>query len=195
MYYESDFISLANNEVFVDGGAFDGETAKDFLKRLEQQGLSGGSVYAFEPCIENFDNGLNRLIADHNITLVQKGLWSSETNLFLSPCYSASSFVNHSKARVEYLVPVTSLDIYFKYKTATECPTFIKMDIEGSEKEALLGSVEIIKQHKPKLAICAYHKPEDIYELPQTILGIRDDYRFGLRQHKDGYNDTILYAC
>ena len=93
-----------------------------------------------------------------------------------------------------YSIAVTGLDMFFSEAAEEKLPTFIKMDIEGAEKEALMGAKEIIKRRKPKLAICAYHKPEDIYELPQTILGIRDDYRFVLRQHEYGCYDTVLYA-
>jgi len=69
------------------------------------------------------------------------------------------------------------------------------MDIEGAELEALKGAERIIREHKPKLAICAYHKPEDIYTLPEFIKGCRDDYRLYLR-HYSPYNtfDTVLYA-
>lgn len=45
-------------------------------------------------------------------------------------------------------------------------PTFIKMDIEGSEQEALKGCKRILKELKPKLALCVYHKPEDLFEIP-----------------------------
>jgi len=68
------------------------------------------------------------------------------------------------------------------------------MDIEGAEKEAQLGAADIIRRVKPKLAICAYHKPEGIYELPQTIMSIRNDCRFCLRQHLASGVDTVLYA-
>jgi len=70
------------------------------------------------------------------------------------------------------------------------------MDIEGSEKEALMGAANIIKAAKPKLAICAYHKTEDIYELPQTILNIRDDYKLALRAPINIWSpqEVILYG-
>ncbi len=75
-----------------------------------------------------------------------------------------------------------------------EWPTLIKMDIEGAEKEALLGAEKIIKEKKPKLIICAYHKPEDIYELPRTIMEMRNDYKFTLWQIGESFWDIILYA-
>ena len=73
--------------------------------------------------------------------------------------------------------------------------TFIKMDIEGSELMALKGAENIIKSQKPKLAICVYHKLEDIYEILDFILQMNPDYKFWLRHYcVTGDVDTILYA-
>jgi hypothetical protein len=123
-------------------------------------------------------------------------LWFDETELLFAPNTddrAGSSFITGA-AGEKYPVPVTSLDAYFKNEAEGGLPTFIKMDIEGAELGALLGAVEIIRQNKPRLAICAYHKLEDIYELPRAILAIRKDYRFALRQHAPGCWDTVLYA-
>ena len=68
------------------------------------------------------------------------------------------------------------------------------MDIEGAELEALKGAEQIIRNFKPKLAICAYHKPEDLYTLPELIKSFRDDYVFYLRHYTDTLYETVLYA-
>jgi FkbM family methyltransferase len=189
-YYESGFISCGDNEIFVDGGAYTGDTASAFMEK----NVKWERIYSFEPDPKNYEKAILSLQKYANVELVQKGLWREDTELSFasnSANMAGSSFVigaNDSKTRV----PVTSLDAFFADKAAL--PTFIKLDIEGAEKEALLGAQEIIRQNKPKLAVCAYHKPEDIYELPQTILNIRDDYRFCLRQHAFGCYDTVLYA-
>ena len=72
--------------------------------------------------------------------------------------------------------------------------TFIKMDIEGSEIPALRGAKEIIETQKPKLAICVYHKPEDIWEIPELILDYVPEYRLYLRHYSITYTETVLYA-
>jgi FkbM family methyltransferase len=131
------------------------------------------------------------------VTLSPKGLWRIETELglFVSSDTSSSSFVNMPDGDPPTTrVPVTALDTLFAGAPDSALPTFIKMDIEGSEREALMGAKDVIRRGKPKLAICAYHKPEDVYDLPQAIMAMRDDYRFALRQHVDGLWDTILYA-
>ncbi len=73
-------------------------------------------------------------------------------------------------------------------------PTFIKMDIEGAEYEALLGARKTISEHKPKLAISVYHKPEDIIELPKLILDLNPGYKLWLRHYSFGENETVLYG-
>ena len=72
--------------------------------------------------------------------------------------------------------------------------TFIKMDIEGAEYKALQGAEQIIRENKPNLAICLYHKPEDVFEIPQLILNYRPDYRFLVRHYWLREYETVLYA-
>jgi len=73
--------------------------------------------------------------------------------------------------------------------------TIIKMDVEGAELEALKGAYNTIKNYKPRLAICVYHKPSDIIDIPGFILQINDGYKLYLRHHRaDIADDTVLYA-
>ena len=73
-------------------------------------------------------------------------------------------------------------------------PTFIKMDIEGSETEALKGCKKIIEAYKPKLAICIYHKPEDLFEIPIMLKEMCPDYKLSVRQFADSRFETVCYA-
>lgn len=72
--------------------------------------------------------------------------------------------------------------------------SFIKMDIEGAELEALKGAAQTIQRNKPKLAICVYHKPEDILDIPGYILELNADYRLYLRHYSYTPTETVLYA-
>lgn len=73
-------------------------------------------------------------------------------------------------------------------------PTYIKMDIEGAEQEALKGCRKIIQDYRPKLAICIYHKPEDFFEIPIMIKEMNPVYKLYVRQYMDAWYDTVLYA-
>ena len=68
------------------------------------------------------------------------------------------------------------------------------MDIEGAEKEALLGAEKITREQKPKLAISIYHKNEDIWEIPSLILEMNPEYRFYIRHYSFRFAETVLYA-
>ena len=72
--------------------------------------------------------------------------------------------------------------------------TFIKMDIEGAELKSLMGARNTIIKNHPRLAICAYHKPEDLYELPGYILSLVPEYKFLLRHYCTSQYETVLYA-
>jgi hypothetical protein len=73
-------------------------------------------------------------------------------------------------------------------------PTYIKMDIEGSELKALHGARKTVKKYLPVLAICVYHKPKDIWEIPLYINSISNKYRFFLRAHGLEGWELVCYA-
>ena len=72
--------------------------------------------------------------------------------------------------------------------------TFIKMDIEGAELNALYGSKEIIKKYVPKLAVCVYHKTEHLWEIPFFIKSLNPNYKIYLRHHSLDEHETVCYA-
>jgi FkbM family methyltransferase len=191
-YWAPPAIQFGKNEVFVDGGAYTGDTAESFIDRVKEYAY----IYSFEPDPSNYEQAILNCKKYANIEVINKGLWNKETVLqFFSAQYflQGSRIINKmSDNTIE--IPVTSLDVFFAGKADNELPTLIKMDIEGAEKEALIGATEIIRKTKPKLIICAYHKPEDIYELPRAIMNIRDDYKFFLWHIGDNVLDLILYA-
>jgi hypothetical protein len=70
----------------------------------------------------------------------------------------------------------------------------LKLDVEGAEADALCGAQTIISQSKPVIALSAYHKPQDLWELPNLISSISPDYTFYFRQHYYNSFDIVLYA-
>ena len=72
--------------------------------------------------------------------------------------------------------------------------SIIKMDIEGSELDALKGGIRTIKENEPILMISAYHKRNDLFVLTDFIRNLSDDYVFFLRAHKPLPIDIVLYA-
>lgn len=187
-YFDYDIIKLSDKEVFVDCGMFTGDTAELFFRKANNK---YSHYYGFEPDMENFEMAHTFLTDKPNVTIEPKGLFSVETTLSFNKneCLLGCSTICESG---ETSIEVISLDKYFAAKP--HAPTFIKMDIEGSELDALKGCEHIIRQHKPKLAISIYHKPEDIYTLPDIIKSFQEDYIFYMRHYTNGINETVLYA-
>jgi hypothetical protein len=73
-------------------------------------------------------------------------------------------------------------------------PTFIKLDVEGAEKDALLGARRTIEQHAPVLAVCLYHRPSDLWELPLLLRSMNPQYSLYLRRYSDECWETVCYA-
>lgn len=185
-YFDEEVMTLGNSEIFVDGGMFTGDTAMEFFRCVASQ---FEHYYGFEIDAANYQKARWNLRNIKNTTLLQKGLWSYNTELRFEAKLLESSKLSKNG---DCVVSVTSLDAFFR--DLSNIPTLIKLDIEGAEMEALLGAKGIIEKSKPKLAICAYHKPEDIYELPKLLTGFNNEYRFVLRHYSDTLFDTVLYA-
>lgn len=189
--YLHPFLSLTNNEIIIDGGAWQGDTAEFFLNKFQ-----ASKVISLEPDPQNYTvlQGLKNIYKERLIHFPY-GLWDKRTTLYFNSTdvlgdeHSIGCSISDQgdiKIEVEALdALVSQLDII---------PSYIKMDIEGAEYEAILGASQTIKQHKPKLAICLYHKPKDLWQLPKLIHQIRDDYSFSLGHHFHGWTETVLYA-
>ncbi len=192
-YFDERLVTLlTDNEIFVDAGVFDGETTFDFIKYV---GRKYKHIYGFEANKRIFGKYQDKLLKLENITLENIGLWSCESELpFGEGADSASSFITEYYEK-SILQPVTTLDKYFEGKAIEELPTFIKMDIEGAEYEALLGAKEIIRKAHPKLAICVYHKTEHFWMIPELIKEFDSNYKFFLRHYSsDDAREYVLYA-
>ena len=170
-------------EVFVDGGCFDGNSSLDFYQWCL---APGGYVYAWEPDAEN-RRKCKRILDENGIKyeLIPKGLWSEAKELKFEMDGSSSRISEIADISIQ----VDSID-----RVIQEPVTYIKMDIEGAEYQGILGAKEMISRFKPKLAVCVYHKPEDIWELPQLIRRINSEYEFYLRHYSFGDVETVLYA-
>jgi len=88
-------------------------------------------------------------------------------------------------------LPVISIDDFCHNH---DIPTYIKMDIEGSELGALEGAQQVIQTAKPKLAIAIYHKATDLWQIPLLIKRFNNDYRLFLRHYTPEIIDTVCYA-
>ncbi len=186
-YFVKDIIKLNKNEVFIDGGAYNGDTLLNFITKVNGRFKK---CFSFEPDTKNYSK-LNKFIQDNelkNIFIYKKGLFSRDGfETFLSQ--ERSSRINNNIGKEE--IEVIKLDNFLE----NEKVSFIKMDIEGAELEALHGAKNIINNNEPKLAICIYHKLNDLWEIPLFINSLSPEYKIFIRQHSffKPYG-TICYA-
>jgi len=183
-YFDSDVIKSIGQEVFIDGGALDGGDSINFIEWCN--GLYD-KIYAFEPDKDNFLKLKRTTEKLDNFYIIEKGMWSKSKKLKFSSGKSENSLISdHGDIEID----VISIDEVLDGKPVT----YIKMDIEGSEMEALIGAEQTIKKYKPRLAICIYHKPEDIIDIPKKILEMNPNYRLYLRHYSYVDTETVLYA-
>ena len=192
-YYPAGIIQLSDKESFVDVGAYNGDTIFDFLKRVNN---NFKSIFAFELDKKNFktmEMSVNRLGANlkQKIRLYNLGLLDEEKKVYYETggSGSESASINMSNNASECGQTVRLSDVLKDEKI-----TYIKMDIEDSEPKALSGAEEIIKEQKPKIAVCVYHKPEHLWEIPLYLKKIVPEYKIFLRHHNPLEYETVCYA-
>lgn len=182
-----DEVKLTEHEVFVDCGAYIGDTAMEFIKRVDGKYRQ---IYMFEA--EQSKSGqIKRNLKEAKYELYTFGVWSENGKLNFSADGSSASKISMVMGEGDDTkIDVVALDsVHFN-----ELPTFVKMDIEGAEKEALIGAKHLISDYCPKLAICIYHKREDLYELPLLIKELNPEYKLYIRHYSDHFAETVCYA-
>ena len=146
-------------------------------------------AYAFEADPVNVERCKKEIRYLKETQLFPCGLWGHKDELkFSSTGDTEASFFGKDEG---VAVQVSPLD---EIISEDEIITFIKLDIEGAELEALKGAQRTIKRCRPKLAICIYHKPEDIYELPLFVKSLVSEYRLYIRHYSNRAHETVMYA-
>ena len=190
--YPKEIIKLNSEEVFVDCGAYDGDTMEEFMKRVNGKFKS---IIAFEMDEVNYKNLLNRINlydaeTKKKIFTYNCGVWNKKENIaFSNNGLRTSSILDNSQE-------VKDKENYFTVDLLDEIIdsriTYLKMDIEGAEKKALIGAEKIIKKYKPKLAISIYHQIEDLWEIPILVKKYLPEYNIYIRHHRDYNSDTTM---
>jgi FkbM family methyltransferase len=187
IYFPLDLCPVSSDETFVDCGAYDGDTVDSFIA------LTSGDfrqIVAFEPDPTNFEK-LQRRISENrirrpHIAIRNAAVGAERGRVHFTATGNESSFVGTGTLEVDCV----TLDDALRDVT----PTYIKMDIEGSELDALAGASQTITRHTPVLAICAYHRQDHLWRIPLLIHQMSDRYAFFLRPHLVEVWDLVCYA-
>jgi FkbM family methyltransferase len=188
IYFPADLIAPSDDEVFVDVGAFDGDSILDFLRNRNSR---FGGIIAFEPdpvslerLRQTLDGLPDEVRAKVRVIPAATGAQSGTVR------FSATGALGSRMDAGEVKVDLVTLDDSLK----ADSPTFIKMDIEGAETSALEGARKLIARTAPVLAICTYHVQDHLWKIPELIHQLQPDYRIYLRPHIQQVEDLVTYA-
>lgn len=181
--YFEEFMKRDKEDIFVDAGCFDGKTTQTFIKWQPNY----DKIIAFEPDQLNFHVCEKNLNNSRSVKVINAGLSDVTGRCFFSGEGSSASHID--KTGSDSIEVVRLDDVIGNDKVS-----FIKMDIEGAELDALKGAASCIKRDLPNLAICAYHKKYDLVDLPKYICELSDHYKFYLRIYSDHWHEWVLYA-
>jgi len=181
-------------EYFIDLGAYVGDTVEQFIW------ANGGGfkhLHAFEPGVATFQalqKRTTRLVEEwaldtDTISLVQAGIaeTSSRANMTSSESGLSSTGIEIDDAEGD--TQLLTLDEYLKTPV-----TLIKADIEGMELQMLRGAQETLQKYRPKLALCVYHRPDDLFTLTDYLHSLVPEYQMTLRHHAPNLAETVLYC-
>jgi FkbM family methyltransferase len=186
-YFPAGLYSARDDDVFIDCGAFDGHTLRVFLMRR----VDSLWYRAYEPDPANRDE-LRRYVealvepTRSKVTIRDVATFDSPGEVRFSQAGDGSS-VSDSGTLVVQTVRLDDEPI-------SPPATFIKADVEGAERATMLGAERVIREARPVPAVCVYHRPEDLWELPILARAMCPDYAFFLRMHAQDGCETVLYA-
>ena len=170
-----ELIGAENIRSAADLGAYNGDTVRE----LAEYSPSLERVYAFEPDRRNYKKLSIYAETEERffVDALNFAAWCEDTTLEFDAGGNRNSNISHMGKVVE--VAARTLDGVVADKV-----DYIKYDVEGSEREAIFGSLETIKKYSPELLVSVYHRSEDIFALPLLIKELAPDYRLYLRRYR-----------
>ena len=173
-YFDLNLIPKLKENVFVDVGAYVGDTVLDYVESYGKDSFQ--KIYCYEICQENIDKMKINLKNFDNIEIKRKAVSDKKGKLKFDLDNDISS--NHISLDGKIEVEGIALDEDIKEKIS-----MVKMDIEGSEMKALAGMKEHIKNDTPILLISVYHNNTDLVEIPKYIRSLNGNYDYYLRYY------------
>jgi FkbM family methyltransferase len=186
-------IKPEDGDVILDCGACWGDTALFFANEVGEK----GHVYSFEFISDNIkvlekNIKINPQLSNR-ISIVPKPLGKRTGEKITYTQTGPGSRLNNNQSLDGPTVETISIDDFCKAYKVSQVD-FIKMDIEGSELPSLMGAVETIRKHKPKLAISLYHSMDDFVNIPEYIESLNLGYSFYLKHGTIHAEETVLIA-
>jgi FkbM family methyltransferase len=182
-YFPTNLFQLSDREVFIDCGAYDGDTIAQFRRASGDQ---FSQIVAFEPDPVNYAALQTSAGGDSRIRLQPYATSARRETLRFSVAGTGSHI--SSSGTCEILA--TTLDEALHGIV----PTYMKFDIEGSEPDALEGARETITRHRPKMAVCLYHAPDHLWSIPLRLHEFLPNSHLTLRTYNSDGFECVCYC-
>lgn len=190
-YFDDDLVHLSETEVFLDVGAYKGHAIIEFFRKTK--GKYEG-IIALEPDQKTRSILLTNITENKidNVEIHNMAAWNKQEILYFYDGREGGSRISEETNYLSsaHSLEVDSIDSILQGRRVT----YIAMDIEGSEHNAILGAEQTIKKWKPKMAVSVYHRREDMFDLLLLLKSFVPDYKFFLRHYTDNQTETVLYA-
>lgn len=190
-YFDKEIFEPESIKNYIDIGAYIGDTILQFCKLNK----SYQNIWGFEPDKALYQAASKNLDSYKRITLVPSATSDFEGKIQVESSLGKMQTIDNQyegESLNNQMFDVCRLDNYFSDCNLDSC--FVKMDIEGAELATLRGMKEFIRRNKPTLAVCIYHKLEDIIEIPQLLDSFGGGYKYYLRHYSDNQTETVLFA-
>lgn len=186
-YFADDLFNLGAEEVYVDCGAFDGDSIRHFLAKTNSKFRK---IIGIEPDTKNcarLKQSCSAITAENPAALevLPFAVGDRSQTLCFDETGTAASSIGSGTLQVQ-CEPLDNL--------ITDTVTYLKMDIEGAEPAALRGAARLISRDKPILAICVYHQINHVWEIPLYLKQIAPSYRLALRRYSDECWELVCFA-
>jgi FkbM family methyltransferase len=184
-------LRLREDEVFVDCGAFDGDTLRQYLSVTD--GVFS-HVVALEPDPVNFAR-LQEFVRSSSdadrISLFNAAVTADGGSLqFAASGNVAAHATRKGEESVGGVISVPGV----RLDDLSHLPTFVKMDIEGSEMSAIESGKMLLRNGRTVWAVTLYHHLEDFWRIPLYFHSVAPQMSFFLRHYAEDYAETIFYA-
>lgn len=191
-YFSGEVIDFQKVKCFVDLGVYTGDTVLQFVEETKGEYQE---IYGFEPDEQLYRVAQENLKECRNVVLVKKATSDCDGEIevaqSLGVMQTIESGVFEETEGEKTVFKVCKLDTFFDKRTTEQA--MLKLDIEGAEMSALRGGENWIIKNKPIIAICVYHKQEDILEIPAYCKKLVPEYKMYLRHYSDNQTETVCY--
>ncbi|MGA3282047.1 MAG: FkbM family methyltransferase [Smithella sp.] len=189
LYFPKDLWTSNSKEIFIDCGAFRGDTIKNFIVNYDS---AFSKIIAIEPDPENYQY-LNNYVStlpeniNNKIFTYQTAVGEKSGEISFDISGTVASAINSSS---DIKIKCSTLDALCEGFE----PTFVKMDVEGAELDILKGAQKIISKARTIWAVCLYHRQTDLWRIPLYFNKLSDEYFFYLRRYAEESWELIMYA-